>query len=135
MPVKQIFVNLPVRDLQKSMDFFTKLGFSFNKQFTDQNAACLVLGENIYAMLLKEEFFKTFTKKQVYDAQKGVEAINALALESKKAVDELAAKAVKAGGKPTQTRDYGSMYQKGFEDLDGHLWEVFFMEPSYVKKE
>src|SRR3989344_9446991 len=96
---KQIFVNIPVKDLNKSIQFFTRLGFKFNKQFTDENATCMIIGENIFAMLLLEKFFKTFIKKEIADTTKTTEVINALAVGSKKKVDELVEKAIEAGGK------------------------------------
>ncbi len=128
----KIFVNLPVADLQKSMDFFSALGFTFNPQFTDANAACLVINDDIYSMLLVKDFFKTFIDKQVADAEKTTEVIVSLTVESRAAVDELTEKALKAGGRATQTHDHGWMYQRGFADLDGHLWEIFYMDMSAV---
>lgn len=95
---KQIFINLPVKDLKKSMAFFEKLGFSFNMQFTDDSAACLMIGENIYAMLLLEKFFKTFTNKEIADAKKLTEVLIAIDVESRQEVDEMIKKAVDAGG-------------------------------------
>lgn len=125
--VKQIFVNLPVKDLQKSIEFFTKLGFTFNPQFTDENATCMIVGENIFAMLLVEKFFATFTDKEIVDATKQVEVSNALSVESREEVDVILMKALAAGAvesKPAQ--DHGWMYSRDFEDLDGHLWGVFY---------
>ncbi len=130
----KIFVNLPVKDLKKSMEFFTNLGFSFNPQFTDDNAACLVFSEEIYAMLLTEKFFKTFITKEVTDTSKSVEVINALFLDSRAAVDELVDKALKAGA--TRYRDPDEMdfmYSRSFADLDGHLWEIGYMDPGHVQ--
>ena len=131
----QIFANLPVRDLKKSMLFFTKLGFKFDKTFTDKNAACLILGKNIYAMLITHKLFKTFTKKKISDAKKQTEVLLALQVKSKKEVDSLIKKARSAGGKaylpPT---DYGWMYANNFIDPDGHQWEVFFMDPKKMPK-
>lgn len=127
--VKQIFVNLPVKDLKKTMDFFAALGFSFNPQFTNEMAASMEIGENIYAMLLTEPFFKTFTDKQIADASSSVEAINCLGLESRQQVDDMVNRAIAAGGKePRPAADHSWMYQRSFEDLDGHLWEVAFMD-------
>ena len=129
--IQQIFINLPVKDLDKSIAFFTKLGFTFNPKFTDQNATCMIIGKNIYAMLLVEKFFSTFTTKHISDAHKNAEVINSMQLESKEKVDELMNKALKAGAKePRPAQDLGWMYQRGFEDLDGHLWEVFFMDET-----
>ncbi|HSN96248.1 MAG TPA: VOC family protein [Nitrososphaeraceae archaeon] len=131
----KIFVNLPIKDLSKSVAFFTKLGFSFNPQFTDQNATCMIIGEDIFIMLLVEKFFKSFTKKDVCDTSKNTEAIVALSVESREKVDQMMEKAVEAGGsEPREKQDHGWMYGRSFEDPDGHLWEVFFMEESAIKK-
>jgi predicted lactoylglutathione lyase len=127
----QIFVNLPVKDLERSVQFFTRLGFTFDPQFTDENATCMIVGDNIFVMLLVESFFKTFTKKAICDATKSTEVLMALSTDSRKKVDELVAKAVAAGGTtPTEPKDHGFMYQHGYQDLDGHLWELFYMDPS-----
>lgn len=124
----KIFVNLPVRDLSKSMDFFKQLGFGFNPQFTDQNAACMVIGEDICVMLLVEDFFKAFTKKEISDATKSTEVIVALSADSREKVDEIINKALKAGGKPSNDPiDQGFMYGWSFQDLDNHLWEIIYM--------
>jgi uncharacterized protein len=132
--VTQIFINLPVKHLNKSMAFFTKLGFTFNPQFTDEKAACMIIGENIYAMLLVEEFFRTFTKKEIIDARKSTEVILALAADKKERVDELAKLAIEAGGiTPSEPQDLGFMYSRNFQDLDGHLWEVLYMEAEAIK--
>ncbi len=128
---RQIFVNLPVRDLKKSIEFFTRLGYTFNPQFTDDNATCMIIGENIFAMLLVEKYFKTFTAKEITDSRKQTEVLLALSYDSREAVDELVKKAVAAGGTtPTQPKDHGFMYQHGFDDLDGHTWEIFWMDPN-----
>lgn len=131
MPSK-IFVNLPVKDLKRSIDFFTHLGFSFNPQFTDDKAACLVINEgSIYAMLLTEPMFKTFTKKEIADASKTTEVLIAINADSREQVDELVKKAVEACGsiyaKPV---DHGWMYQHSFADPDGHQWEILYMDES-----
>lgn len=132
--VKQIFVNLPVKDLQKTMGFFKKLGFEFNPDYTDENAACLVIGENIYAMLLLEKFFKGFIKKDLADANKSTEVLLALLLESREKVDEMINLAIEAGGKETrEAEDHGWMYGRSFEDLDGHIWEPFYADESARK--
>jgi predicted lactoylglutathione lyase len=132
----KIFVNLPVKNLKKSMDFFAKLGFAFNPQFTDQNAACMIVGEDIFIMLLVEDFFKTFTKKTIVDATKSSEAIIALSADSKEKVDEIVNKALAAGGKTSNDpNDQGWMYGWGFQDLDGHLWEVFYLDPGAVNQD
>jgi len=128
---KQIFINLPVKDLKKSMVFFEKLGFSFNMQFTDDSAACLMIGENIYAMLLLEKFFKTFTNKEIADAKKLTEVLIAIDVESRKEVDEMIRKAVDAGGVTYRNpQDHGWMYGHSFADLDGHQWEILYMDES-----
>lgn len=126
---KQIFVNLPVKDLDKSKAFFAALGYTFNPQFTDENAACMIISDNtIYAMLLKESFFKTFTSKHIASAHEVTEVLNCLACESRDEVDQMVAKAVAAGAKaPRAPQDYGFMYSHGFEDLDGHIWELAYM--------
>jgi uncharacterized protein len=131
----KIFVNLPIKDLSKSVAFFTKLGFSFNPQFTDENATCMIIREDIFIMLLVEKFFKSFTKKDVCDTSKNTEAIVALSVESREKVDQMIEKAKEAGGsEPREKQDHGWMYGRSFEDIDGHLWEVFFMEESAIKK-
>ncbi len=127
----QIFVNLPVKNLSKSIEFFTKLGFSFNAQFTDDNATSMIVADNIYVMLLVEPFFKQFTKKDIADAKKTTEVLICLSAESRDSVDEMVRLAIEAGGKaPTDKQDHGWMYQHGFEDLDGHLWEIAHMDMS-----
>lgn len=127
----QIYVNLPVRDLERAKAFFSRLGFTFNPRFSNEQAACMVIGDNIYAMLLTESFFQTFTKKAICDAGKATEAIICLSCESQARVDELVAKAVAAGGKtPNAPQDHGFMYGHGFEDLDGHLWELMYMDDA-----
>jgi hypothetical protein len=132
----KIFVNLPVKDLDKSKEFFTKLGFTFNPKFTGENAACLIIGENIYAMLLVEPFFKTFTKKDICDAKKSTEVLLAIDAPSREKVDEMVKKAVEAGGSTyAEPMDYGWMYGHSFADLDGHQWEVLYMDESGIPKE
>lgn len=131
MIAKQIYVNLPIKDLKKSVDFFTKLGFTFNAEFTDDKATCMIVGENIYAMLLTEGFFKTFTSKALVDAKKSTEVINCIALDSQEAVDGMVKAAVAAGGSaPSEVKDHGFMYQHGFEDIDGHIWELVYLRPA-----
>jgi len=127
----QIFVNLPVKDLRRSVEFFTRLGYKFDPQFTDENATCMIVGENIFVMLLVESFFKTFTKKELCDATRSTEVLVCLSADSRAKVNELVAAAVAAGGTtPMDSKDYGFMYQHGFQDLDGHLWELIYMDPS-----
>lgn len=129
----KIFVNLPVKDLNKSIAFFTKLGFKFNPQFTDENATCMIVGEDIFIMLLVESFFQTFTKKKISDARQSTEVLVGLSADSKEKVDEMVSKALQAGGTaPNEKQDQGFMYGHGFQDLDGHLWEVFYMDPSAI---
>ena len=126
---RQIFINLPVKNLEKSVDFFTKLGFAFNPKFTDKNATCMIISEDIYVMLLVKKFFKTFIPKEIADSRKSTEVILAITAENKDAVDELVNKAFAAGAKKSkEPEDYGWMYGWGFQDPDGHLWEVFYME-------
>lgn len=129
----KIFVNLPVKDLKRSIDFFTQLGFTFNPQFTDENAGCLIIGENIYAMLITEPFFKTFTKKEISDATKTTEVLIAIDAESREEVDELVKKAVAAGGSIyREPEDHGWMYGHSFADPDGHQWEVLYMDEASI---
>lgn len=129
-----IFVNLPVKDLEKTKDFFAKIGFEFNAQFTDKNAACLVIGDNIFAMLLTEDYFKTFTKKDLSNAANTTEVILALSAESREQVDEIVNAALSAGGSPSNDPvDHGFMYGWSFQDPDGHLWEVMYMDQSQVE--
>lgn len=129
----KIFVNLPVKDLGKTVNFFIKLGFKFNPKFTDENATCMIVTEDILVMLLVEKFFKIFTKKEICNTAKNTEVIIALSAESKEKVDEMINKAIEAGGKESrEVQDEGWMYGRGFEDIDGHLWEVVFMNESMV---
>lgn len=131
----KIFVNLPVKDLNKSMEFFTKLGFKNNPQFTDETAACMIISDDIYAMLLTHKKFKGFIKKEIADTSKNSEVILALSVDTKEKVDEMFDKAIAAGGTETTAfLDLGFMVQRSFQDLDGHLWEVFFMDMSKMPK-
>ena len=126
---KQIFINLPVSDLKKSMDFYTQIGFSNNPQFTDETSACMVLSEEIFVMLLTHEKFKLFTKKKIANTKKTASVINSMAVESNDAVNEFATKALNAGGtESNEAKDLGFMLQRSLEDLDGHNWEVFYMD-------
>ena len=132
----KIFVNLPVKDLKKSIDFFTSLGFTFNPQFTDETATCMIIADNIFAMLLTEARFKDFTKKSISDATKTTEVLLALDAESREAVDAMIKKAVKAGGSTyTDPVDHGWMYIHSFADLDGHQWEIAYMNESALPKD
>lgn len=125
---KHIFVNLPVKDLDKSMAFFKDIGFEFNEQMTDNNAACLIVGPNMYVMLLTEAFFKTFSKKQLADAHTSTEVIVSISTASRADVDELVSDALEAGASPSgEKMDNEFMYGWSFEDIDGHLWEVMYM--------
>ncbi len=126
----KIFVNLPVKDLDKSKEFFTKIGFTINPQFTNEKAACVVISDTIFAMILKEEFFKTFIpKKEISDATKSTEVLVALSLESKEQVNEMIEKAFAAGAMESRpAEDHGFMFSRSFEDPDGHIWEVFWMD-------
>ena len=128
---KHIFVNLPVKDLARSRAFFTSLGFAFNPAFSNDDGACMVIGENIFAMLLVERFFKGFTNKPIADAREATEVLTCLSCESREEVDALVAGALAAGGRaPNPKQDHGFMYGHGFEDLDGHLWELSWMDPA-----
>jgi predicted lactoylglutathione lyase len=130
-----IFVNLPVRDLNKSVEFFTKLGYQFNAQFTDETATCMIVGEHIFVMLLTHDKFKTFTPKAICDATKSTEVLVCLSTGSRAKVNEMVGKAVRAGGTTyNKPQDHGFMYGHGFQDLDGHIWELIYMEPSAVKQ-
>jgi uncharacterized protein len=127
----QIFVNLPVSNLDRSVNFFTRLGFAFNPQFTDETATSMIVSEDIFVVLLTREKFASFTPKEICDATKATEVLICLSRESRKGVDDMVAAAIAAGGtSPTPPKDYGFMYQHGFEDLDGHIWELVHMEPS-----
>lgn len=131
---QQIFVNLSVKDLPKSKAFYEKLGYSFNPQFTNDVAACMVISDTIYVMLLTEPFFKNFTSKELVDAKKATEVLVCLSAESRSAVDDIVRKAVAAGGRIyNEPQDHGFMYGHGFEDLDGHQWEFAYMEPSHIQ--
>ena len=132
----KIFVNLPVKNLNKSIDFFRKLGFSFNPQFTDEKAACMIINEDAYVMLLTEPFFKTFTHKHIIDATKNTEVLVSLSAESKEKVNELHKKALSIGaseiGKP---QEFGYMYGRSFTDIDGHIWEIIWMDVEAMLRE
>jgi uncharacterized protein len=131
---RSIFVNIAVRDLAKSMEFFRTLGFEFNLQFTDEKAACMVLSDKGYVMLLTEPFFRGFTKREPCDTSKATEAMLALSCESRAEVDQLVRKAIDAGGSHAMDpTDHGFMYGWSFYDLDGHHWEVLWMDPAAVQ--
>jgi uncharacterized protein len=129
----KIFVNLPVNNLPQSVEFFTTLGFTFNPQFTDETATCMIVSDDIFVMLLTHDKFKTFTPKAICDATKNTEVLVCLSRESRAQVDDLVRKAVAAGGTIyNDPQDHGFMYGHGFQDLDGHIWELVYMEPSAI---
>jgi uncharacterized protein len=131
---RMIFVNLPVRDLQKSMQFFSALGFTYNQQFTDDKAACMIINDQAFAMLLSEPFFRGFTKNELCDTSTHTEALLALSCESRAEVDQIVRKAIDAGGRHAMDpQDHGFMYGWSFYDLDGHHWEVLWMDPKAVQ--
>ena len=133
-PSRKIFVNLAVRDVQKSIDFFTTLGFAFNKQFTDEKAACMVVSDEAFVMLLGTAFFKTFTRREIADTSRHTEVLLAVSCGSKGEVDEMVRKATAAGGAPAMdAQDHGFMYVRSFYDIDGHHWEVMWMDPQAVQ--
>jgi predicted lactoylglutathione lyase len=130
----KLFVNIPVSDLQRSIDFFEALGFAFNQQFTDSTATCMLVGEDAYFMLLTHDKFGGFSKRPISDARKETGALFAISVESRAEVDELVQKALAAGGAPAaEPEDHGFMYGRSFYDLDGHHWEVFWMDPSTIQ--
>jgi uncharacterized protein len=132
----KIFVNLPVKNLDRSITFFTQLGYTFNPQFTDETATCMIVSDDIFVMLLTEAKFKTFTPKEICDATKSTEVLVCLTAESREQVDDMVRKAVAAGGSTyNEPQDHGFMYGHGFQDPDGHIWEVFFMEPNAVNSD
>ena len=131
----KIFVNLPVEDLEKSKAFFAKLGYRFNPQFTDETAACMVITDDIYTMLLTKAKFKEFTRKAIADATQTTEVLTCLSVDSKAKVDEMLDAALEAGA--TEARDpmdYGFMYGRSFNDLDGHIWEIVWMDPRALQQ-
>lgn len=131
---RSIFVNLAVRDLGRSVEFFSRLGFHFNPQFTDDSATCMVVDENIFVMLLTEERFRGFTPKPICDAATSTEVLVALSCEGREEVDSLVSRAVAAGGSTyNEPQDHGFMYAHGFQDPDGHIWELFHMDPAAVQ--
>lgn len=132
---RMIFVNLPVTDLDRSIAFYEAVGATKNPQFSDDTAASMVISETIFVMLLTHPKFSSFTSKKIIDAHRDVQALLALTVDTKEAVDELVGKAGAAGGKldPTPTQDYGFMYGRSYEDPDGHIWEIFWMDPAAVE--
>jgi predicted lactoylglutathione lyase len=130
---KQIYVNLPVKDLARSRAFFSSLGFEFNAQFSNDQGACMIIGENIFAMLLAEPFFQGFTSKPIANARETTEVLTCLSCESREEIDALVQKALAAGGRaPNPKQDHGFMYGHGFEDLDGHVWELSYMDMGAI---
>jgi uncharacterized protein len=124
-----------IKDLNKTIEFFTKLGFKFNPQFTDENATCMIIGDEIFAMLLVEKFFKTFTKKEICDTSKNTEVILALSVESREKADQMMSKVIESGGTESrEPQDHGWMYGRSFEDIDGHIWEIIYLDESAIKK-
>jgi len=132
---RKIFVNLPIKNMERTQAFFKSLGFSFNPQFTNEQGACMVVSDDIFVMLLVEPFFQTFTKKPIADATKTTEVLLCLSCDSRAEVDALVKKALAAGGtSPNPPQDHGFMYGHGFTDLDGHIWELAYMDPAHVQQ-
>ena len=132
--MSQIFINLPVKDLNKSIEFFSKMGYTFNKQFTSETATCMIISETIFVMLLVENFFQSFTSKKIIDTGSNIETIIALSASSKEKVNELVDKAISAGATlPREPQDHGFMFTRTFEDIDGHVWEIFWMDPNHIQ--
>ncbi len=132
MYTKMIFPNIPVKDLQKTMDFFSRLGFTFDEKFTDENAASMKINDTASVMLLKEPFFLSFTKKSLNDTSRTTEMMLAISFESKAKVDEMLSKALLNGATEGRKEDLGFMYARSFHDLDGHIWEFFWMDESQI---
>ncbi|WP_430536104.1 VOC family protein [Listeria rocourtiae] len=131
---KMTFITLPVKNLNTSVDFFTALGFEFNPQFTDENATCLILNDTTFVMLVVEPFFKNFTKKDISDATTTTESILGFSAENRDEVDAFVEKALASGGSVSNDKvDHGFMYSGSFQDPDGHLWEVMYMDPNAVQ--
>ena len=129
----RIFVNLPVQDLNRSMEFFWALGYSFEPRFSDETAACMIVTDDIYVMLLTHEKFREFSPRPIADARESTEVLLALSCDSHEEVDETFDRAIAAGGTTfREPVDFGSMYGQSFQDPDGHVWEIFFMDPSAV---
>lgn len=127
--VKKTFINLPVKDLNRTIDFFKKLGFEFNPEFSNEDAICMILNDNTFVMFLVEKFFNTFTVKEISDTKINCEVINCIEVESREIVNDIVTRAIGAGAnEPNDPKDHGWMYLRGFQDLDGHIWEVSFMD-------
>ena len=134
--MKQVFINLAVNDVDKSMNFYTQLGFTNNPQFSDDQSKCMVWSENIFVMLLTHEKFASFATKPIADTKSNVAGLFSLSTDSIDEVNNIVTNGLKAGGKePTEMRDYGFMQQRTIEDYDGHTWEIFFMDVSKFPKE
>lgn len=131
----QLFVNLPVKHLDRAVKFYTELGYAFNAQFTDENATCMIVNDTTCVMLLVEPYFQTFTSKSIVDASRQVQTLLAVTLPDRAQVDALVDQAVAAGAKGHPPKDYGFMYQRSYDDLDGHTWEVFYMNPDAMPGE
>ena len=132
---RKIFVNLAVRDLPRSMDFFRTLGFDFDRRFTDEKAACMVISADAFVMLLAEPYFRTFTKREICDTSRQTEGLFALSCGSRAEVDDIVKKAIAAGGRHAMDpQDHGFMYGWSFYDLDGHHWEVLWMNPAALQQ-
>jgi uncharacterized protein len=130
---RKIFVNLPTQNLDQAIEFFTQLGFAFNPQFTDETATCMIVSDDIYVMLLTNDKFKTFTPNPICDATKSTEVLVCLSCDSREEVDSLVSKAISGGGSTyNEPQDHGFMYAHGFQDLDGHIWELMYMEPGAI---
>ncbi|HXG27673.1 MAG TPA: VOC family protein [Nevskiales bacterium] len=136
LSASRIFVNLPVQDLKKSLEFFGRLGFTFNPQFTDDTATCMIIGETMFAMLLTREKFGSFTPYPLVDAHRNTEVLVALQFDSRAQVDDILQKALAAGGRDFwPVEDHGWMYGRAFQDLDGHIWELFWMDPAAMPQQ
>jgi predicted lactoylglutathione lyase len=126
---KQVFINLAVKDVERSMSFYTALGFTNNPQFSDDTAKCMVWSENIFVMIMTHEKFASFATKPIADTKTNLAALYSLSLDSVDEVNKVMADGLNAGGiEPNEMRDYGFMQQRTIEDFDGHTWEVFFMD-------
>ncbi|WP_166240233.1 VOC family protein [Paenibacillus turpanensis] len=130
------FINLPVKDLKKTMDFFSEIGFGFNFHFTDEKAACMIINDHTYAMLLVESYFQTFIDKELADTAKSAEVLIALTAHSREQVDAVVKKALAAGGSHAKApQDHGFMYSWSFQDVNGHIWELFYMDENAVPQD
>lgn len=133
---KQVFINLAVKDLQKSVDFYSALGFTNNPQFSDETGKCMEWSENIFVMILSNAKFSEFTTKPLANTKSHIAGIFSLSLDSLDEVNKLMTKGLKAGGtEPSEFRDYGFMQQRTIEDPDGHTWELFYMDMSKIPDE